>query len=136
MISTPARLTPRSRVRVRIISSLRISSRPYRRVLPAVRSGLISPSRSYRRSVCGWMLYRSAMIEIITYPSALRRPMVDGSPKTTNGGAPGWHAAIQRQLLVLVDDFRFDDVVLVRFGCTGVARRGTGTGACIRSGVL
>ena len=27
------------------------------RVLPSVRDGFSSPSRSYRRSVCGWMLY-------------------------------------------------------------------------------
>src|SRR3954454_5058327 len=73
--STPARFTPRSRVRARIISSLRISSSPYSRVLPCVRAGLISPSRSYNRSVCGWMLYRSAIVEIITYPSDLRRDM-------------------------------------------------------------
>jgi hypothetical protein len=40
-----------------------------------VREGLIRPSRSYRRNVCGWMLYRSAMAEIMTKPSALRLPM-------------------------------------------------------------
>src|SRR5204863_8963942 len=57
MISTPARLTPRSRVSDRIVSSCSRSSSEYNRVLPSVRDGLSKPSRSYKRSVCGWMLY-------------------------------------------------------------------------------
>src|SRR4051812_46539177 len=57
MISTPARLTPRSRVSDRIVSSCSRSSSEYNRVLPSVREGFSNPSRSYKRSVCGWMLY-------------------------------------------------------------------------------
>ena len=49
MISTPARLTPRSRVSDRIVSSCSRSSSEYSRVFPSVRDGFSSPSRSYRR---------------------------------------------------------------------------------------
>src|SRR5688572_17026501 len=67
MISTPARFTPRSRVNERMVSSCSRSSSEYSRVLPSVREGLSSPSRSYRRSVCGWMLYFCATALIMKY---------------------------------------------------------------------
>src|SRR6476469_7848114 len=73
MISTPARLTPRSRVSVRIVSSCSRSSSEYRRVLPSVRDGLSNPSRSYRRSVCGWMLYFCDTALIMWYALPLAR---------------------------------------------------------------
>src|ERR1041385_2679940 len=65
MISTPARFTPRSRVRCRITSSRSKSSSVYRRVFPSLRDGLSKPSRSYSRSVCGWISYCSATEEIM-----------------------------------------------------------------------
>ena len=36
-------------------------------MFPSVRDGLSSPSRSYRRSVCGWMLYFCATALIMKY---------------------------------------------------------------------
>src|ERR1700704_5772060 len=68
MISTPARFTPRSRVRCSTTSSSSRSSSVYNRVLPSLREGLIRPSRSYRRSVCGWIWYCSATDEIMYAP--------------------------------------------------------------------
>src|SRR5713226_5551926 len=54
MMSTPARLTPISRARVRITSRRSRSWSVYKRVLPWDREGFNSPTRSYRRSVWGW----------------------------------------------------------------------------------
>src|ERR1700731_1663561 len=60
IISMPARFTPMSRASVRITSSRSRSESVYSRVFPCERDGFSSPTRSYRRSVCGCSLYSSA----------------------------------------------------------------------------
>src|SRR5258706_7019174 len=106
------------------------------------------------------MLYRSEMIEIITYPSALRRPMmflrvvrasrnrlsVVGCQLTARPCArqsttanrqqrmTAAHRAAVIPLLALVDDFGFDDVVLVRALARRRRRRSAGSG--VRARVL
>src|SRR5205809_4461802 len=70
----------------------------------------MSPSRSYSRRVCGWMLYRSAMAEIMTKPSALRRPMCASASGEQD--KPARCSLSAARLLAFVHHFRFDHVVL------------------------
>src|ERR1017187_834735 len=74
----PAMFTPRSRARFRMNSSRSRSSSVYSRVLPSLRLGSSSPSRSYSRSVCGWMSYISATAEIMYAPLLLRFVAIAG----------------------------------------------------------
>ncbi len=71
-IAMPAMFTPRSRARFKMNSSLSRSSSVYSRVFPSDRDGRSKPSRSYMRSVCGWMSYISATAEIMYAPRDLR----------------------------------------------------------------
>src|ERR1041384_5977942 len=67
MISTPARWTPRPRGRFRMSSSRSTSSSVEWRVPFADRDGVISPSRSYKRNLCGCTPYSSATTLIVYF---------------------------------------------------------------------
>src|SRR5579863_1224717 len=72
MIAIPLMFTPKSRASERMNSNRCKSSSVYKRVLPSVRDGFSRPSRSYKRSVWGWIPYISATDEIMYAPLDFR----------------------------------------------------------------